>query len=261
MECGDDSQLHGTQARLQNVLDGEIGSVRAKRRFVERYKRGEFAVRFHAENLDSGIGHGLNFCALVESDLPSKKEWASSISNGVFISTNNVRYGDVEVTVFVDIREFAEISKPQRRVPSIVRLHALDECKCLFGNTGKCVVKEVVGEGQLQSDGRIAFSGSIKQQRELAPLFPTRRELDAEAVQLDEIECQMVKRRSKLVDNLASDYRDIVVGSSGKVELSATLRLGNGIRFGTLIVPQQDSDLIKMFRYPDDFELSGFNPG
>src|SRR5271169_4016005 len=99
MECGDDSQLHGIQARLQNVLNGEIRSVQAKRGFIERYKRGEFSVHFHAENLDIGVGHGLNFCALVQSDLAATEELHSSIPDGVFISTNNVRFGDVGVTV------------------------------------------------------------------------------------------------------------------------------------------------------------------
>src|SRR5262249_43983075 len=119
------------------------------------------------------------------------------------LQMSNIEGSQVKVTVLVNVRQFREkpenVANSEQSIPSVVRLHPLNECKRWLSNAGKDVFKTVV-------NGRILRS--VDPQGEATVLFPVNRQGDTGRIEFDEIESQIIERGSDLIKDFSSQDAD-----------------------------------------------------
>lgn len=265
LECRDDEELNRVRAKLQHVLDGRLFNIR-NRTFIERYNSFEASIHVHGtarRRLSPDCF--FNFCAFIQR-VPASATNSIVVGN-TFFRTDSFGQ-DVQVSVFVDVREFLDDfqcvnnSEPARTV-DIVRLYALDECVRRNGNPRQ-ISKEPTRKGKSIGNGRFSFScgGNVNQEGELAVLAPSFWQDHSSGIQLDQIECQVVEGRAELIENFASDNRDFGGRVAENTNLLFAIRLRDDFaRITSGISPNAFFDNLDMFRCPGEFETDGFRDG
>lgn len=248
-KCRDDDRLDFIQQKLQNVLNHDlIGSDPPKLGFCERYIRGDASLHIHGFlTINPCIGNGIEFCAIVNSNNTGVR------TNGRFDSffTSEASFGEVKVSVLVDVREVGEKSQHVSRAVTSVRLHSFNECKCLFGNPRKNMLERIVGRG---------FLGIVEPQREKAVLLPIYGELDVSDIELDQIERQVVDSRSQLIQSLARQDGDFWGRNLAHCYFLFAVRLrGSCVRITSRVVGDVLPDGFDVIRYPSEFKVGGIN--
>jgi hypothetical protein len=254
-KCRDDDSLHLAQQKLQDFLNRNlVGGSSAETGFCKRYINGDASLHVHGFlSIEPSIGNRIEFCAVLNS---ANACIGASGSFDPFFAGES-RFGEIEVSVLVDVREISEqpehIAGP---IISVIRLHGLDECKRLFGNPRKDVRETVVGRG---------FLGDLEPQREETVLFPIGGELDVSGVKLDKIERQVIDGRSQLIQDLSRQDGDFRRGCSAHAYLLFAVRLrGSFVRVTSSVVWRRGflvSYGFDMFRHPSEFEVGGVDTG
>jgi len=190
-ECGEDNVFNRLQTDLQNVLNFECVCSAPHGRFVESYIRQESSLHIH--NVIRFGGGSLNLCTILQSSptigiLPPFTQNQMMVLRGFGES-------DVKVSVSVDVRQIGDEFHNVRSSGShgtSIRLHTLDECERTFGNARKNAIRTVVN----------GLLGSGEPKREQAVITPFGGQNGTTRIELDEIECQVVKGGPELIDNL-----------------------------------------------------------
>lgn len=249
-ECRDNKSFNAIQAKLKHVMGRESRRMVAEGRFIERYKRGEATCHLHA----FGKG-GFNLCAVLFANDGSGMV---AVNNGIE-SHLSFPFCGMQISMFVDIREYGESPQLGRTIPTVIRLQTLDECERCLTDTGKRIDEVVVGQRKIVRNRRIPFSGYFSEQGELTAFLPPGWKLDTASVMLDEIERQVIQGRPHLVEGFSSEDGDIGIRRFGEMQLRLAVRLqGNSSRLCAEIFPNGIVDSINMFRCPDEFKFCGF---
>src|ERR1019366_7469984 len=142
--CRDDERFKLLQADLKEVL--RLEGIRANSNsFIERYVRGDAAIHIHWRLSSGDCFQQRDFCAVVQS--ANGRQTEESIGEGIAMVNRCSRQQNVSVSMLVDIRQPADDPKDVMDTgPSVIRLHALDECISRFGNTRKILLKEFGGD-------------------------------------------------------------------------------------------------------------------
>ena len=249
IKCRDDDEINVVQQELNSFLDRNLVlGPSVKNRFSKRYIAGEASLHLHGFTaIKPSISDRAEFCAVIN--------WAdrcvpSSGCSDSFVYGQSC-FGEVRVSVLVNVREICEESQVSTDSPTTVRLHSLDECKRLFGNPRQGVREAVIGRG---------FLGHIEPQREKTALLPVGGELDVSTIHLDEVERQVIHDGSQLIDNLSSKNGDLRGRFLSNAYLVCAMRLrGDSMRITASVSSNVLSYGFDMFRCPDEFELRGFN--
>jgi len=196
LECWDDNLLRNIHTELQDVIDRECGRALSERRFSERYKRNESSLHLHASRHHLRRKERFQFCTSLSAT--NGEGFNTVLENGNF-STVSLRINHIQVSVLVDVRELSQKPKLIGRIPTIIRLQTLDECKRLLGNTRKGLPKVVEWQRKVTRAGRISCSGDLSQEGKLATPNPVSGQLDCVRIKLDEIECQVIECRPDLI--------------------------------------------------------------
>lgn len=249
-ECGDDDSLDSIKARLQQVLNRVSVYSRIEHRFVERYKRGECSAYLHVQHLSLGeVEAVFGFCSVLHSHNRTGVHHDSPVSNCGFVSSMGLGFGDMEVSMFVDVRENSESSQKDPDIPTIVGLHRLNECERFYAYPRKRAVETI-------EYGRVFRT--VDPEREGALFFPVEGQNTA-PIQLDQLECQMIESRSNLVDCLTSEDGNSIGRGLDKLQFSAAIRvLDDHIRLALVVVPANVSYCFNVLLCPDEFERCGF---
>ena len=166
----------------------------------------------------------------------------------------------------VDVRQICDELHDVRGSGSyatLVRLYALDECKRVSGDTRKRFSKTVIRERGLRMTGLNLVVRNSKPQREVASIFPGRGQSNSTCIALDEIERQVVKGGPELINNFASENRDLRRGLNQEVNLFFAVRIVDDlIRVGGGSKGMDNPlDCIEVLRCPDDFCACGIEAG
>jgi hypothetical protein len=248
-KCRDDNQINLLQAHLQNILNRNlIPSQLLEPRFVKRYTTGNATLHLHgfASIKPSGRDR-VEFCAILDS---SNARVFSAQGADLFAQVESC-FGQIQVSVFVSIREFSDDTENITNRGTAIRLTTLDECKRPFGNPWQLTGEAVVGSG---------FLGRIGPQWEKAVLLPISGELDVARIQLDEIESQVIKGGTNLVDRLARQDRNLERRGLAHADFFFAIRLqGSLVRVTCGVAGNVLSYGFNMFRCPDEFEVRSVN--
>ena len=248
IKCRDDETFHTLQAKLKQVIGSESRRMLAESGFIERYKRLEASCHLHT------FGKGnLNLCAvLYRSSSPDMV----ATSDGDIEPHLSLPFGDMQVSMFVDVRECSENSHLKASIPTIVRLQSLDDCERGLADTGEAFLEKVVGQRKIIRDGRVPFSGYVNQQGELAAFLPTGGKLDTSGIHFDKIERQVIECRPHLIKRFASKHRNTRRRGNSEVQLILAVRLlRDSARLLCQIIPDGLTHRFDMFRCPDEFEF------
>lgn len=248
-KCRDDDGLNLVQQELQDFLNRHlVGGGSSKFRFCERYIHGDASLHVHGFfTIDPSIGDRIELCAILDS---TNAGIPPTCGFDPFFRCKT-RFGEVEVSVLVDVREIGQQPKDVPCAVASIRLHSLDECKRLFGNPRQDVRETVVGRGLLRQ---------IKPQGEKTVLLPVGGQLDVSGVELDEIESQVVDGRSELIQSLSRQDGDFRRGILKHAYLLFAIRLRDSfVRITSGIGGDVFSYGFDVLRYPDEFETGGFD--
>jgi hypothetical protein len=244
-KSGENDRLGDMQARLQHVLDEE-GRRASNRGFSERYKSGEASLNVHwSGSLGIENRERREWCAVVNGLNASVQTGASSFKR-LFVGEPSPH--QVEVSVFVDVREFGQDAKVKSRSIVIVGLHSLNKCKHRCGNA-----RQTPRELTLRERGNVVLWDSASQ-GELTMFSPVGINGGNSRIPLDKLECKMIQGGSNLVNCITSED-----GNTNRRLLSDTgygfavriadgfVRLSGGV-FGDCIL-----DGLNVYRCPDEF--------
>lgn len=228
LECRDYSVLHCIKKGFQDKLNGVLRRI-TNRTFVELYATSELAFHFHSIIRLSGIEQRFDFRP-VPQRCPSDLLAAPGVLDS-FSTLDNGR-NQIQMSVFVDVRNLSQCSKNIGYTLSMIRLHALDKFKCIYGNAGQNTFKTIVNR----------FSTNVGPQGKKTMLFPIAREINLVRIELYEIERKVIEGRSELVDDLP--YLDGNQGGRGLDDVDSLLavwvvsdfiRFAGGIRSDAII--------------------------
>lgn len=224
-ECRNDDALHLIHAKLQDAIDSESRRILVQNSLVERYKNMRDMLHIYCALIIKLFGEKrrLEFVATCRA----ANGEIVSLGPGKFGSVVTLRIEDVQVSVFVDVRQLCERSQDVTGISSVVRLYTLDEFKRLFGNSWQTPMKVVIGQWGSLANGRVALNGNLQQQGEVTSPNPVQRELDSSFIDLDEIECQMVESRFDLIDSFACENGNVEIGVRAKVQCGFAVRMRN----------------------------------
>ena len=222
LECRDDESLHRVKQRLQEFFDRE-GRRTTKRSFIERYIGIESCLHLHCICQCPFINNATwQFCLVVQSVVNSE---GATVCKFNPVSTSDTVESQVQMTVFVDVREFSQQPQMSRNVPlgrvipSVVRLYRLDECKSRWGNARK-------NPGEIFLTERSPLAGPDPcPEGELAVFEPFGVDLGDSRIQLDEIEYKVVKSRPDLINDLTGQNGDFGRRSLPNIEIFLAIRL------------------------------------
>jgi hypothetical protein len=165
----------------------------------------------------------------------------------------------MQVSVFVDVRELSEKPQMSSPLPSIVRLHALDECISRNGNAREISLKTAIRQGKVVGDGRISLDANVEQEREFTAFVPSLRQSDLCGIELDKIERQVIEGRPDLIDHLSSQNCDTGRRLLQEIKFFCAIRLsGNTTRLTCGVIPNEESYRLDMYRCPDEFKMGRF---
>lgn len=109
LQFRDDDILDSIKTGLQEVGDRVTQSARIERRFVERYKWVECSSHFHIQDFGAGEVKILSGSrAILDSLNRTGVHLHSHVANRGFVPSEGLRLGDMEVTMFVNVRENGE---------------------------------------------------------------------------------------------------------------------------------------------------------
>jgi hypothetical protein len=261
LECRDDESFHRIHAKLQENINRDLSRIRIENLFVERYKRVDDFFHIH--------------CVLIIPEPFGRKRVLKACAtcfavNGPMVDRSPLKHGaveslwfeDVQVSMFVDVRELRDGPQVIAHIPSIVRLHTFDDCERLFGNSWQAPTEVVVGQWGRLDNGRITFGGNLQKQGEFAPFDPVGGKLDFASIDLDEIECQVIKGRFDLIDGFPGEDCNVNVGIGTKIQCGFAVRIfGDSTRITSGVSGNAFLDRADMHRSPIQFQDCGFDTG
>jgi hypothetical protein len=249
-ECRNDELLDSIKTRLQEAINREIRNAGIEGRFVERYKGVKSSAHIHLHNVAVGTWTNVDLCAVLNSGDMANVHRMPLIDNFAAHPFVSLRFDDVDVAMFVNVREKGQSSQVDTDVGSVVRLQALNESKRLCGYPRKRAL-ETVEYGW--------FLRRFDPEREGTLFFPSEGERDATPIELDQLECEVIERRADLIDRFARQDRDCVGRTFNKVQFMAAIRLlRDSARLALRVFPDQITYRVYVVLCSDQFEPSGF---
>jgi len=135
LKGGDNRVIKEVKAPSEIALNGIIGP---RLGFLQRYKVAEASIHIHAASCIQGKGDPEQFCAIIQyaGVDDSRKEFCVHRPSESDIITDSRSCRGMEHPVLVAVREF--MNKPEgvhiSLIPTVIRLHSLDDCQRVFGN-------------------------------------------------------------------------------------------------------------------------------
>lgn len=189
-----DVDYDADEHQLQQILNAHIGRVSQCVPFIERYKQGDASIHIHNSVRPAGNVVGWDFCTVL------KGYGSASVSATFKLGIDRIhgpRSSQCKTSVFVDVRERNHESREVidcSNTGAIVGLHSLNDCVRFFGNPRK-VAEYTIRERRCLS----RLEGSPEGKR--AVLLPLSGKSNSAPVLLDEIECEMIEGRPKVIDD------------------------------------------------------------
>ena len=173
------------------------------------------------------------------------------------ILTANPKAKRIEATMFVDIRELSKHpEEPMVKIPSIVRLQSLDECKRFVGNPRKIFTEHALWDGRTPLE-RLRL-GDICPQGELGRMDQFGGEASARTIPLDKIEEQVIQGGAALIENLSRDNGDVVGRLIGDAQCVVSIRLTDDfVRVCATVFGAARIEEFTVLHCPNDFEAGG----
>ena len=247
IECRDDNLFHLLQAQLKNQVHFRCGDPIPHGGFIERYIRQNSGLHIHY--VVESSGYRFDLCSMLEPAIDFIKP--SPVSKLVMPKNGCFGNHDIQVTVFVDVREFGKQSEGIGSSQTMVRLHTLDECKRRFGNTRKDVREAVVSR---------CFLWNPQPEGEKTILFPVSGQGDSAWVDFDEIERQVIYGRPELIDNLSNENGNVRPWLASDIDCFFAVRFGEeGVRACSGISPNALLKSVEVYLCPIDFENGGLD--
>ena len=227
-------------------------------RFIERYNRAILDFHLHGSLVFNGGNNGRDrrwkFCAILERG-PDK----STIKGRMRENMPAVYRDDgrIKAAMFVDIRELTQLPKNLGcRIPSVVRLQALNECMCTIGNPLK---HGLFSEQNVFWNGRTMTSGLLHQKRKLA-LTGNGVGQGLPVIPFDKFEKQVIECRPELVNHFTSKEGDVSRGFSSDAQCFFAVRISNDlVRLTSCVFGNALIDELTMVECPGKFPASGLN--
>jgi hypothetical protein len=162
-----------------------------------------------------------------------------------------LRLGDVEMAVFVDVREDGESAQIGIDLAAIVRLHRLDECVRLKGYPRKRALETIECR---------RFLRRFHPERKGALSFPVERQCSTASIEFYQLECQMIESRSDLINALTSKNGDGIGRGLDELQFIAAVRMFDDyirLTLGVVLVniPYRENVLL----CPDQFKVGRLN--
>ena len=233
------------QARLQHILDGE-GRRASNRGFTERYKSAEASLHVHwSGSLGIESGERRDWCAIVNG-LNTGVQTGASSSKRLFMGEPSSH--QVEVSVFVDVREFGQDPQVKSRGVVIVGLQPLNECKHRCGDARQTPRELTLRERRSMVLGDSASKG------ELTMFSPVGINGGNCGIPLDKLECKMIQGGSNLVECITSEDGNTNRRLLGDTGYGFAVRIADGfVRLSGGVFGDCTLDSLNVYRCPDEF--------
>jgi len=258
LQIRSDNPLNSLQNHLQEIFQREQGGLSDYGSFVERYACFVTAMHIHSSIRLSPTGGRLNLCATVQHCSGRGIKPAFKPNTLLFLGT---RSNDVQVSVFVDVREFGEEAKKitDGGIP-VVRLNTLNECKRLHGNVRKLPREYVVRSRESMRDWGFPFCRNIHVKGKLGARIPAMRKRLPTRIPLDQLECQVIKGGPHLVNHFSDQNTNFSGRRFRNVQLLFALRLQDDfVRLTSGINSDATLYSSEVFRSPDELKFRRFN--
>jgi hypothetical protein len=210
----DDTSDH-MHAKPQDVINRERRRIPVQHSLVERYKNVSDVLPVHGILVFEPLGRKWR----IEFVATCYAAHGKMLSSGTdeFGGVIALRIEDVQMPVFVDVRQLREGPKDITCPLSVVGLYRLDEIKRLFGDSRQSPAKAIVRQRGRLTNGRIT-DGRIEQEGKLATPLPVSGEFDSICVDLDEIERQVIESGFDLVNGFPRQNGNVEIRVCTKVE-------------------------------------------
>lgn len=248
LEFRNDNVLHGLQYPLQQFFDPDIGGV-SKNWLIEGYKSGKLEAHLHIGITPDAAVEQINFCAVIAGRVSGGDKSVCPHSGFVDLRSTSGQY---QISVLISIAEFLEESEAVINLPDpIVRLHTLDECVRLCGNTRKFF------ETSQRQRGRLS-DFEFSPQRKLATLLPLGGQIRPIRIELDEIEREMIQDRPQLIKDFADENGNVRRNGDGQIQCCFAITVHDYLRriLGNVGVGVR-LDSLDLFWHPIEFGFNG----
>lgn len=246
-KSGENNSPNLIHTKLQEVIDRESRRALFENTLVERYKRMHEVLHVHCSVLVDHLGRErrFKFCAVLHAAhremVPSGTDQPGSVVS--------LRIDDVQVSVFVDVRQLFDDPQHVACIHSIVRLNRLDECERVIGNPWKRSGKIVVLQGESEGYRRIPGCRNIQEQGKFASPLPFSGQLDVAHVELDQIEREVIEGRFDLIDCFTRQEGDVGIGNvATQIDCGFAIRMrDNSSRSSVGVSPSARLDSLDMY--------------